>query len=334
MIVLVSGASGFNGSTITRHLLDAGHSVRAMSRSAIRAADSLGQTEAGRLALEQGRLTFVEADVTRPATLDGAVESVDAVVQAAQFKGAPVEDAAGGLTYDAVDRAGTVNLLAAIARVYGRAIAGPDLTRFAGSAPRFLYISGISVSSRPTTYWDRAKWQAEEAVRTSGLRWTIVRTCWVFGPGDTALNRIIRYSDFLPFVPMFGAGKESITPVFVEDVGRLFVLLLERPDQSLDTTFGLGGPDVVTLPEFLRLALTAMGRKRPVFRIPKPIGKIQGAVMSLLPGQLLSPGAVDFVSQAGAVSEEERRLLAERFPEFRSTPIREAFAGYMPTYLA
>ncbi len=31
--ILVSGATGFVGGTITRHLLDSGHSVRAMSRS-------------------------------------------------------------------------------------------------------------------------------------------------------------------------------------------------------------------------------------------------------------------------------------------------------------
>jgi uncharacterized protein YbjT (DUF2867 family) len=329
MDILVSGATGFVGSTITRHLVEEGHSVRAMSRSAKVAADAFGATETGRAALDQGRLTFAEADVTKPHTLDDVVQGVEGVVQAAQFHGAPVEDASRGLTYDAVDRAGTVNLLEAVARVYGRATAGPDLTRFAGNAPRFVYMSGISVSARPQTYWDRAKWQAEEAVRGSGLRWTIVRSCWVFGPGDTALNRIISYSDYLPFVPMFGAGKEPLTPIFVEDIGRFLALAFSRPDRSLDTTFGLGGPDLVTLPEFLRLALAVMGRKRPLLRVPKPVGKVQGAILQLFPGQMLSPGAVDFVSQAGVISREQRELLAERFPEFHPTPIREALESYL-----
>jgi uncharacterized protein YbjT (DUF2867 family) len=329
MNILVSGATGFVGRTVTKHLLEDGHSVRALSRSAQSAADTLGASDAGRAAVEQGRLTFVEADVTEPSTLDGVVQGVEGVVQAAQFHGAPVEDASRGLTYDAVDRAGTVNLVAAIARVYGRATAGPDLVRFAGGAPRFVYMSGISVSSRPRTYWDRAKWQAEEAIRGSGLRWTIVRSCWIFGPGDEALNRILAYSDILPFAPMFGTGEEPLTPIFVEDVGRFVTLAFSRPEVSLDTTFGVGGPDVVTLPEFLRLALAAMGRKRPVLRIPKTVGKVQGAILHLLPGQVLSPGAVDFVSQAGAVSAEQRELLAERFPEFQPTPVREALESYL-----
>ena len=329
MFILVSGATGFVGSAISRHLLQAGHSVRAMSRSNLRAMSVLGKPEPMRRALEEGRLTFVEADVTEPASLDAPLEGVAAIVQAAQFTGAPVEDPARGLTYDAVDRQGTVNLLAAAARVYGRATTGPGMIRYGEDAPRFLYMSGISVSENASTYWDKAKWQAEEAVRGSGLAWTIVRSCWAYGPADTALNRIIHYSDYLPFVPIFGAGEEALTPLFAEDIGRFFALLLEHPEKSLDTTFGLGGPEMVTLPRFLRLALSAMGRQRPILRIPKSVGKVQGAIMQHLPGRPLSPGAVDFVSQAGAVSEEERRLVAERFPGFRTTPLREGLGSYL-----
>ena len=42
MTILVSGATGFMGSAITRHLLDAGYRVRAMGRSAERARSVLG----------------------------------------------------------------------------------------------------------------------------------------------------------------------------------------------------------------------------------------------------------------------------------------------------
>ncbi len=329
MLILVSGATGFVGSTISRHLLQAGHSVRAMGQSSARAMTIFEKQEAGRQALGQGRLTFVEADVTEPVSLDAPVTGVEAIVQAVQFTGAPVEDPGRGLTYDVVDRGGTVNLLAAVARAYGRSTTGPDLKRYGEDAPRFVYMSGISVSADPSTYWDRAKWQAEEAVRGSGLAWTIVRSCWAYGQGDTALNRILHYSDYLPFVPTFGAGLQALTPLFVEDIGRFFTLVFEQPERSLDTTFGLGGPDVVTLPQFLRLALAAMGRRRPILRIPKSIGKVQGALMQHFPGRPLSPGAVDFVSQGGAVSEEERRLVAERFPEFLTIPLREGLGSYL-----
>jgi uncharacterized protein YbjT (DUF2867 family) len=329
MTILVSGATGFVGSAITRHLLDAGHGVRAMSRSTGRAMKAFLATDSGRLALADGRLTFAEADVTRPGTLVAAVDGVEAVVQAAQFAGAPVEDPAKGLTYEAVDRGGTLNLLAAIAQVYGRPTATQAPARLPEGSPRFLYMSGITVGEQATEPWNRAKWQAEEAIRGSGLDWTIVRACWAYGPNDTALNRILHYSDYLPFVPIFGRGEDPLTPVLVEDIGRLFALLVAEPDRSRDTTFGLGGPDLVTLNEFLRLALQTMGRTRPILHIPKPLGKIQGALLQHLPGRPLTPDTVDFVSQGGAVTEADRRLLAERFPGFAPTTLREGLAGYL-----
>ncbi len=170
--------------------------------------------------------------MTRPATLLAAVEGVEAVVQAAQFTGAPVENPARGLTYAAVDRDGTLNLLEAVAQVYGRPTTGSAPGRYPVGSPRLLYMSGITVSEEAREPWNRAKWQAEEAIRGSGLDWTIVRACWAYGPRDTALNRIIGYSDYLPFVPIFGRGDDPLTPVFVDDIGRLFALLVAAPDEG------------------------------------------------------------------------------------------------------
>ena len=144
MTILISGATGFIGSAITRHLLEAGHAVCALSRSTSKAMAKFAGYEAGRRALADGRLTFIEGDVTRPETLTRALETwaavgdLDAVIQAAQFPGAPVEDPRRGLTYAAVDQNGTLNLLGAIAQVYGVPTAAPTLARFPKSAPVFF----------------------------------------------------------------------------------------------------------------------------------------------------------------------------------------------------
>jgi nucleoside-diphosphate-sugar epimerase len=326
MKILVSGATGFVGSTIARHLLEGGHEVRAMSRSTGHAMMVFAEHESGRRGLADGRLTFVQADVTKPQTLLAAVANADAVVQAVQFAGAPVEDPDRGLTYMNVDRGGTINLLEAIAEVYGTSRGSGGTAEV---APRFLYVSGITASPDSPYAWDQAKWQAEEAVRSSGSAWTIVRSCWIFGENDAALNRIIHYSDFLPFVPIFGDGQEPLTPVFIEDIGRLFALAIANPERSLASTFSLGGPDLVTLDQFLHLALRAMGRVRPILHIPKPIGKVQGALMRHFPGRPLSPDAVDFVAQAGAVTDADRQWLAENFPEFHATPVRTGLESYL-----
>lgn len=315
MKIVISGATGFVGNTIARHLLEAGHQVRALSRSTGHAMTVFAKSETGRRGLADGSLTFVKADVTQPQTLREAIAAVDIIVQAAQFTGAPVEDAKRGLTYMNVDRDGTLNLLEAVAS--------------SGAAPRFLYVSGITVSPVSPYTWDKAKWQAEEAIRASGLEWTIVRSAPMYGKDDISFNRLIAYSDHLPFVPIFGDGQPLLTPLFVEDMGRFFALLVGAPERCRQTTFGLGGPDTVTIDQFLQMILRAMGRSRAILHIPKPLGKVQGAVMQFLPGRALTPAAVDFVSATAAVASTDRELIVERFPEFTATPLGEGLGTYL-----
>lgn len=329
MKILVSGATGFAGRYITRHLLSAGHSVRTLSRSAAQARRSFEAYDEGRRALAEDRLSCVEGDVTQLSTLPPAVRDVDAVIQAVQFKGAPVEDPSRGLTYMNVDRNGTLNLLQAIAETYGTPTAGPSMARFPNGSPRFIYLSGVSVSPDSPYTWDSAKWQAEETIRGSGLDWTIVRCCPMFGPDDISFNRLLGYSDLLPFVPLFGSGKVMLTPVFVEDLGRFMTATIDDPERSVDTTFVLGGPDRVTLDDFIHLELRARHRQRGLLHVPKPLGKLQGALLQHLPGRPLTPEAVDFISQAGAATEADSALIGERFPGFTTTPVKEALESYL-----
>lgn len=329
MKILVSGATGFVGRCITRHLLNSGHSVRAMSRSTESGRRAFEQYGEGRRALDEGRLTFAEGDVTQLSTLPPAVRDVDAVIQAVQFKGAPVEDPSRGLTYMNVDRNGTLNLLQAIAETYGAPTAGAGMARFPNGSPRFVYMSGVSVSPDSPYTWNLAKWQAEETIRGSGLDWTIVRCCPMFGPDDVSFNRLLGYSDLLPFVPLFGNGKTMLTPLFVEDLGRFMAPVVDMPEKSVDTTFVLGGPDKVSIDDFMNLELRAKHRQRGLLHIPKPLGKLQGALLQHLPGRPLTPGAVDFISQEGAATEADRALIAERFPGFTTTPIKEALDSYL-----
>ena len=315
MDILVCGATGFVGKSVTTHLLRAGHRVRALTRSPDSARRSLGSATAATSAIEAERLILLRGDVTDPATLAPAVADVDAVVQAAQFKGAPVENPKLGLTYDMVDRGGTVNLLEAI--------------ESQSSQPHFLYMSGITVDEHATGPWNVAKWRAEEAIRASGLPWTIVRSCWAYGQGDKALNRLLGYSDYLPFLPVFGDGHQALTPVFVQDIGSLFVRLVENASSSRNTLFNLGGPDEVTLDGFLRAAMRLMERRRPILHIPVSLGRTQASLLQHLPGRPLTPDAVDFVAQAGAITDDDRRLLGERFPGYRTTPLEEGLGSYL-----
>jgi nucleoside-diphosphate-sugar epimerase len=74
-----------------------------------------------------------------------------------------------GASYESVDLALTEMLIDASMQ-----LAGP---------PRFVYVSSIGTSARRATPYHRVRWQCEEAVRKSGLPYTIARPSLITGPG-------------------------------------------------------------------------------------------------------------------------------------------------------
>ena len=100
------------------------------------------------------------ADAAGDNGLVEALAGVDALVIALAFKNSPMESPARGQTFMQVDAAGTEHLVAAARRAGVRQI---------------LYLSGAGAAADARQQWFRAKWRAEQAVRGSGLAWTILQ---------------------------------------------------------------------------------------------------------------------------------------------------------------
>jgi NADH dehydrogenase len=188
-MILVSGGTGFVGSAIAAELLKRGESVAVLGRDAAKARNAFA-----------GSVEAREADVTRPETLQAATAGIDTVVNAVQFPTSPIEVPRKGWTFEQVDYQGTVNQV--------------DAAKAAG-VRRFVYVSGVGAAENAEKHWFRFKWLAEEYLRNSGLEWAILRPTWVFGPRDHALNRLVGFTNFLPFLPLFGDGRQPMKTLFV-----------------------------------------------------------------------------------------------------------------------
>lgn len=133
---LLTGATGTLGRGLRPRLRDAGHAVRAASRSP--PADATGDVE------------WVKTDLTDGTGLRSTVEGIDVIVHAAT---APRGDS------EAVDVRGTERLLKAAA---------------AAGVSNFVYVSIVGVDEIPLAYYEH-KLAAERAVEASPVPWTIVR---------------------------------------------------------------------------------------------------------------------------------------------------------------
>ena len=310
-IVAVAGGTGFVGGAIARELAARGRHVIVLSHRRTAAATLPAAARAGTAGsgTALGSVEYRAADVTRPDSLVAALAGVGTLVISLAFRNSPVEAPRRGQTFDRVDADGTVALVAA--------------AKTAG-VTRLLYVSGAGAAPDAARHWFRAKWRAEEAVRGSGIAYTIFRPSWIYGPGDRSLNRFIGFTRWLPFVPQIGSGRQTLAPVFIDDVGSLAADALETTTAE-NTTFEVGGPQTLTMDEIIREALRALHRRRPILHAPLILMKLATAPLTLLPSPPMSPQAIDFVVQSAPV---DTTLLTERLPR-RLTPLSEALASYL-----
>jgi NADH dehydrogenase len=249
------------------------------------------------------------ADVLTSTGLVGALDGIDALVIALAFRNSPIEAPRRGRTFERVDADGTVALV--------------EAARLAG-VRRIVYISGAGAAPDAAKHWFRAKWRAEEAVRGSGIDYTIFRPSWIYGPGDKSLNRFLGFARWLPFVPQIGNGRQLLAPVFVADMGRLVADALSTP-ATVGLTLEVGGPETVTMDSVVRAALHVQGRRRFILHSPVMLMKILTRPLTLLPSPPMTPDAIDFVVQSAQV---DTAPLSAALPR-RLTPLDEGLASYL-----
>jgi len=138
----------------------------------------------------------VRADLTQPPSLARVCDGCDGVLHLAALTHS--NDAS---RYERVNADGTRHLLAA--------------ARQAG-VRRFLHVSTRAIGPGGGAY-SRSKMHAEEAVRGSGIPWTILRPAEVYGAGIEGLSAVIERARRGRWIPVVGNGSHRLAPVFVDD---------------------------------------------------------------------------------------------------------------------
>ncbi|MEF8819340.1 MAG: complex I NDUFA9 subunit family protein [Haloferacaceae archaeon] len=256
MDVLVVGGTGFVGTHLCRELVERGHEVTAMSRT----------PESAPAGVET-----VTGDVTAYDSVEGAFEGRDAAVNLVALS--PLFKPDGGdEMHDRVHRQGTEHCVRA-AEDHG--------------VERFVQLSALGADPDGATAYIRAKGQAEEIVRGSGLDWTIFRPSVVFGEGGEFVSFTKRLKGlFAPGVPVYplpGGGKTRFQPVWVGDLVPMIADALED-DEHVGQTYEIGGPDTLTLREVVELVYEAEGESVSVVGLPMALAGVGLSVMDAVPG--------------------------------------------------
>ncbi len=266
-MILVSGASGFIGSHVIRRLreTEAGP-VRAMVRSRSKAAFPDG-------------VDVVEADLTRPQSLPAAVAGVDVIIHAAAITANVKEPYPGA--YDAINRGGTENLVAAAS---------------AAGVKRIIVMSGLGTKPAPEGTYMATRWGLEEAVRKSGIAHVILQPSVLFGDGAEFIAALSRLARVSPVLPLLGGGGVRFQPLWVEDLVSC-VVASARPDSSISGAIALGGSEYATFKEVMQTICEVMSIRRLLVPLPLPLARIQARLMAaILPNPPLTPATLELFS--------------------------------------
>ena len=270
MRIVVTGGTGFIGREVVERLLETGQDQVVVTSRDPEANDLWG-----------GRVELVQAFAGDPVSLGKAFTRAEVVIHALQFPNHPVESPSRGRTYLEVDGKGT-SVAVKVARALG--------------VRRFVYLSGAGAGQGRPQAWFRAKDMAEAAIRETGLEHVLLRPSWIYGPRDRSMNRFVFFCRYLPLIPVIGNGRTPVQPIHVTDVARCVVEAARRADAP-GRAFELGGPERLTMDEIIRTVQRVLGKRRPLLHHPVPVMRLLVRPMALLPNPILSPGAVDFITQ-------------------------------------
>jgi nucleoside-diphosphate-sugar epimerase len=255
-LVALTGGTGFVGSHVADALLSAGYRVRAL----VRRPDDAGW-------LRGTSVEVVSGDVRAAAALPDLVEGAAAVVHVAGKTSARSE-----AEYMATNATGTGNVAAAArAHAPGAHVVFVSSQAAAGPSRDGLPVKA-SGSPRPVSSYGRSKLAGEEALKRSGLPFTILRPGAVYGPRETAIRDLFVAASW-GVVPVLAGGRPRVQMVYAADAAAAAVGALERGPRG--ETFFVAHPEVL---DYAALAerLAELPSRRPL-RLSVPAAILRGA---------------------------------------------------------
>ncbi len=243
-MILVTGGTGVIGSKLVKGLLNKGKKVRVLTLPGDpKIAD-----------FEDLKCKIVYGDITDYDSLKGVCKGVKTVYHMAAIIISNIKEEIWRINV-----AGTENIINCALEA---------------KVKHFIYISSIAAEWPQGSDYAKSKVAAEELVKSQKeIKYTIIRPSLIYSSrGGQEFMMFSKYLRKYPIVPFIGRGNANKNPVFVDDIVKGLLSVLDNR-KTYNKTYIFCGGEEISICNLARLILKSQGLSKPFIFIPIPICK-------------------------------------------------------------
>lgn len=233
--IFVTGASGFLGKNLVQELVHQGYDVTIFVR-----------TSSNIKELEQLPIQITQGDITNAHEVSEAIKNPDVVIHTAAILGY----ASYGEYYD-VHVEGAKNVIAACQQK---------------GIKRVITTSTTSTFAQKRSAYGETKNIADLLFQASKLDITILKPDFIYGKGGPGFTNNLNLVKNMPLIPMVGNGKYRKQPIYVHDVVKAIIAVLQD-DKTIGKTYVVAG-EAITYNELIGTLQSALAVKKLVVHFP------------------------------------------------------------------
>jgi NADH dehydrogenase len=229
-----------------------------------------------------GQIHSVQANLRYPASVEAAMRDSHVAIN---LVGILTES--GAQTFEAVQGRGAETVAKAATAV----------------GARMVHVSAIGAEANSPSRYARAKAGGEQAVLSAMPSAVILRPSILFGPEDDFTNRFATLARLSPMLPLIGGGETKLQPAYVGDVATAVADAVEGKTKA-GAVYELGGPEVLSMREIMKIILDITDRDRMLVSLPFGLAKLQSLLLQFAPGPFkLTPDQVELLRSDNVVSD-------------------------------